>query len=460
MTFLRLFSGCMLQLVPFCFLALYPLQKSFRFSRRKMWILCSILLTSLSLIFAGVCCFLQAYTSLDSIPLFRAANTVFYCCLILCMIVYIYCIKNARSQKLFIFFFTLTSAFIITFLDSILETLFSPPNYNGLPYNATTLLSLSLITAIILPLLILLLKKFYIPFGDHLTPKENICLTLLSVVLFLMLAVVQINWTPEDLYNSTTLALLFTVLFAVFGIYFAFFKMLYYAHENLMKQQALAQRQHQLELNEKQYRNLVATIENDRRMHHDLRHHVIMLQTYLKNMEYQKIEEFLNNSVRLLDNYHAVKFCSNSVANMVLNYYYSLALQQDIAFTARIDLPKELAIQDEDLSVLLGNLLENAIEAASASEKEKRFIRLNIIRSGQMFAFTIDNSYRDERKTEGARYLSTKIGHSGVGLRSIELIAQKYNGGVLFQHKNHVFSSSVMLVLIETPSLIQAIPPD
>ena len=69
-----------------------------------------------------------------------------------------------------------------------------------------------------------------------------------------------------------------------------------------------------------------------------------------------------NNSVRLLDNYHAVKFCSNSVANMVLNYYYSLALQQDIAFTARIDLPKELAIQDEDLSVLLGNLLENAIE--------------------------------------------------------------------------------------------------
>ena len=92
-------------------------------------------------------------------------------------------------------------------------------------------------------------------------------------------------------------------------------------------------------------------------------------------------------------------------------------------------------------------LLENAIDAASHGTAEDRFIRFHMLCSGKMLAITVDNGFSgDVQKAEG-RYLSSKPNHSGLGLQNIEMIANKYDGGVEFTHDPHVFHSSVMLAL-------------
>ena len=76
-----------------------------------------------------------------------------------------------------------------------------------------------------------------------------------------------------------------------------------------------------------------------------------------------------------------------------------------------------------------------------------RFIRFHMLCSGNMLAITVDNSFHGDVKMDGAQYLSSKANHSGLGLHNIEIIANKYEGGVEFTHDSQVFHSSVMLVL-------------
>ncbi len=130
-----------------------------------------------------------------------------------------------------------------------------------------------------------------------------------------------------------------------------------------------------------------------------------------------------------------------------MSYYQEQARDRGIQFTVRVAIPDELSILDADLSVVLGNLLENAVSAAEQCGEGEKFIRLNMIRSGQMLVIAVDNSFIGRVKMSGTTYLSTKGDHIGYGLQSVTAIAEKYDGGVEFTHADGVFHSSVMMNL-------------
>lgn len=96
--------------------------------------------------------------------------------------------------------------------------------------------------------------------------------------------------------------------------------------------------------------------------------------------------------------------------------------------------------------MLLGNLLENAIEAADTAMK-KRYIQFKMVCSANMLAITMDNGFGGSVKVEGGHYITTKGQHLGIGLQSVTAIAEKYSGFAEFSHEEDVFHSSVMLHL-------------
>lgn len=150
----------------------------------------------------------------------------------------------------------------------------------------------------------------------------------------------------------------------------------------------------------------------------------------------------------MTQSYEIQKLCSNPVVNMLLCHYLALAKESRIDFRVRIEIPEELPIQDMDISVLLGNLLENAVTASSRIPEAGRSIRLNMICVGKMLAITVDNSFDGivKKDSEGA-YLSTRHSHRGLGLKSLTEIAEQYGGGAEFSHDKQTFHSSVMLGL-------------
>lgn len=449
MTFFRLCFGCIVQTAPFAYLCFYPFGSHFRFSKRKTILLTIAVIAGCALVFSIAGTFLASILPGNHV-LFQAVNLLFMLCLLPCLYWYINAIRAIWQKKLFIFSFALTSALSITSICNTLCTWFylDKPS-DGLPYEGYTSIFIFGVTALLLPLLRLLLKKYYLPIEDDLSAKENGHLSILSLLLFLVLASGLSFISYDNFYkNPLDFFLFFSLLASIFVIYLLYFKIYLSAHEKYLTQSKYLKIQYDMQLLGEQYQQINENVENSRRMRHDLKHHMLTLQGYLNRNETEEAKNYIQQYIKEVQEYELLKFCEHQVIQMLVNYYYSFAREQGIGFIVHINIPKELSISDSDLSVLLGNLLENAVNAAAAAPQKHRHINLNIICHRKMLAITVDNSFDGKvMKNMDGQYLSTKPGHIGIGLKSITDIAEKYNGGIDFKHDDHEFHSYVMLGL-------------
>ena len=159
----------------------------------------------------------------------------------------------------------------------------------------------------------------------------------------------------------------------------------------------------------------------------------------------------------------------NVMVDAILNSKLSLVRSKGIEVNARAVVPSDLQISEIDLCVIIGNLLDNALEACvaqspghdpdnssgQASERnvdhgkaQERFIRLFIgILKDQLYV-TVSNSVSGQVRKEGKTYLSTKNseGH-GFGLMRVDRIVKKYDGYINRQDEEGVFATEIMLPL-------------
>ena len=102
-----------------------------------------------------------------------------------------------------------------------------------------------------------------------------------------------------------------------------------------------------------------------------------------------------------------------------------------------------------DIYTLLGNALDNAIEAVMKYEKEKRVISLTIREQGQMLHIFIDNYFEGKLKLKNGYLVTSKADkdYHGFGVRSIRMIAKKYKGDVQISQEKRTFGLQVMIPL-------------
>ena len=319
---------------------------------------------------------------------------------------------------------------------------------NWLPYGGWFHLHYSVVLLVFLPLLLLFLKCFYLPIEKGLSARESGYLSLLSLFLASILACGLSFINYQDLSDMPAATFLFfALLLTVFIIYLLFFRMYYLVQEKYIMEQQSQRMEYQVALRDEQYLRLQDSIRQSRNMRHDLKHYLLTLQGFLARGELKQAEEYLEQYLAEVSRYEILKLCSNPLVDMLVSHYYILAKERDIDFAVRIRIPEELPVRNSDLSVLLGNLLENAVEGAELAPQGQRGIRFNMICQGNMLAVTVDNGFDGKVNMEGSAYASTKSGHSGLGLGSICYIAEKYGGGSEFSHDELEFHSSVLMGL-------------
>ena len=443
---LQLFAGCLQQLAPYMFLCLYPFRKRLRFPKRKIFLVAAALLLAASLLFSLAGAFLASI--LPRGPFLRQmVNCLFALVLPLCFFWYLYTVKDLWQKKLFVFSFTATAALLMTSIYNYFDVK-NLQSYSWLPYGGTFYLYYLIAELVTLPPCWFLLKYFYLPIEDGLDARESGYLSALSLFLFALLIPGLSLTAPEYLHSNPALIYLFCSLLVItFVVYILFFKLYGLIREKMQSQQEAMQLQHQSELSAEQYRRIQEQIENSRRMRHDLTHHLLAIQSFLADGETGRAVEYLEQYLESTRKYEILRFCGNPVVNMLVSHYDALAKEEEIDFSVRINIPDGLPVQDTDLSVLLGNLLDNAVRAAGHVTEADRFVRLNMICSGKMLAITVDNGFDGHVKRDGERYMSTKEGHQGMGLKSIADISEKYHGGVEFTHEGVEFHASVMVGL-------------
>lgn len=150
-----------------------------------------------------------------------------------------------------------------------------------------------------------------------------------------------------------------------------------------------------------------------------------------------------------LTNVDTVIKTGNVMLDAILNSKLSIIKAKNIAIRAKATVPAELAISDTDLCAMIGNLLDNAMEACLRQEDaEARFIRVYIGVLKQQIYICVTNSVGGTPKRAGKTFLSTKASPDhGFGLMRIDALAQKYGGYVNRQSEEGAFATEIMLPL-------------
>jgi sensor histidine kinase regulating citrate/malate metabolism len=183
---------------------------------------------------------------------------------------------------------------------------------------------------------------------------------------------------------------------------------------------------------------------------HDYHNHIQTLKGYTSLKNYDEIDPYLNKLDADLTTVDTVVKTGNVMVDAILNSKISLAASKNIAVNAKAIVPKNLAVSEIDLCVIIGNLIDNAAEACLKLENEsERSMRVYVgIFKGQLYISVSNKMDGDIKKTEkGYGYVSDKGANHGFGLMRIDRITQKYGGYVNRKSEQGVFASEIMLPL-------------
>lgn len=211
----------------------------------------------------------------------------------------------------------------------------------------------------------------------------------------------------------------------------------------------------QKELINRHYDEVQIMYRKMRGWRHDYHNHIQTLKAHMEFEQYDEAKNYIDMLDEDLSTVDTVLRTGNVMVDAILNSKLTLIREKNIAVSATAVVPERIAVSEVDLSVLIGNLLDNAIEACMQIPDEKeRFIRIYIDIMKKQLYICITNSMAGRARKTGGRFLTTKEkgggfeGAHGFGLISIDRIVTKYNGFLNRQTENGVFATEVMLPLI------------
>lgn len=179
---------------------------------------------------------------------------------------------------------------------------------------------------------------------------------------------------------------------------------------------------------------------------HDYRNHISNMKIQLSEGNLDKLDEYLTGLAGDLETVDTVIKTGNIMADAILNSKLSIAGKQRIRINAKANIPDNIPMTDVELCSVLGNMLDNAIEACAKLPEEERFMRVYVSTiKGQLY-FSVQNSAGKVIKKKGI-YLSTKEGEHGYGLFRIDRIAKKYGGYINRQNDEGIFATELMIPL-------------
>ncbi|WP_455619315.1 GHKL domain-containing protein [Eisenbergiella sp.] len=223
------------------------------------------------------------------------------------------------------------------------------------------------------------------------------------------------------------------------------FRLTFAEEKRQLTRQVAIQKAHYLELTEK--------IEESAKQRHDQRHHLRTLYSFLSAGETRKAMDYLETYILDTMGQERAVLCSNLVIDAILQYYKNLCTRKGITFETTMELPPTLPVSDTELSILFGNLLENAWEAC-CREKANQFIVIRgKCKKGKLYV-QLENSCTSPPLIKKGKFISSKNGKYGLGTQSVQNVVSQYDGLVEFDHTEQIFRVSVILPLPAVPSQI------
>ena len=244
---------------------------------------------------------------------------------------------------------------------------------------------------------------------------------------------------PDDtLYMWTILAVVLMMSVLVFNI----------NRQYEVEKELARLKSEQAELLERDYTAVNRAYQVNAKLFHDLHNHIGVLRQFLTHEKYREAVRYLDELQAPVRNLTATVWTGDETADYLINSKAAAAEADGIQFQAQVEFPRRTNIRSVDLCAILGNLLDNAIEAArQVTDPSGRTVALTIRRIHQMLVIKVENSFAAAPVQEGGELKTTKTegGLHGWGLKSAQTAAEKYDGMVQAGVSGEVFRAVATL---------------
>jgi hypothetical protein len=210
--------------------------------------------------------------------------------------------------------------------------------------------------------------------------------------------------------------------------------------ELALGEQEKAYYQHQCEL--------MMTAQNEiTAFRHDIRNHLTVLSDIAKHHNDEETLNYIDDLIKETHFRGNYSKSGNLPIDSIINYKLRTAEEQNIAVTVEVAVPEQLTIETADIVTVLGNLLDNALDALQKTEKRELLLKA-IYTKGRLM-LTVRNSYNGDVHYQNGNILTTKGTGHGYGLHNIQNTLNKYNGALRIDYNLTYFTVNIMLYVPE-----------
>lgn len=206
-------------------------------------------------------------------------------------------------------------------------------------------------------------------------------------------------------------------------------------------------RQEQAEILERDYQALSRTYEDNAKLYHDLHNHIEAIYQCLNQGDIQEAIRYCEDLRTPVREISQTVWTGDKAIDYLISSKMALAEQEQIKTKVNIEYPHNTNIRSVDLTTILGNLLDNALEAADSAPDELRFLNLTIRRINAMLIIKVENGYGNAPRLQNGNLMTSKTDETshGWGLKSVQTAADRYDGTITTDYKDGVFQSVVTL---------------
>lgn len=372
--------------------------------------------------------------------IYRYASTILGCT----MIIAIYLIfEESILKKIFTMFTVWLFSHIILIMSSYIISVNYIDDYNV--YSLYLILLRIFIQSAFLPIMYLYFRN---PYKKMLKSISN---TLISIISFYTIAIFLFLSNYYDFYNyRVELYSGFNSILNVIIIilsYIVVFIAIWSINKNMELEYKFKIIDTQVELQKQNYKNLHKSIENYYAFKHDIRHHALVIKSMMDAKNYIEAAEYMDKFTENEIFENVGTLCKNFTVDSILKYYMSIARKNNIELKVNLSIPENINIDNIDLSIVIGNCIENAIEACNnIIDKSKKYININAEIKGFQLIVKIKNSFNGQVIKDGNVIKTSKNGEGhGIGLSNIRNVTEKYNGYLNIKYNDKEFEVNIIM---------------
>lgn len=317
-------------------------------------------------------------------------------------------------------------------------------NVDYFPQNLTG----SMISKLFLLILVMVLKCFF----SHEVVQElpwNYNAMLLSLPTGSMFIAYHLFVISSKVEETQYIRVSFVIAIIILIVNIMMFRMYMKLSDNLELKHRNSIYQLEIDLYNAHIKEKESAMMEFRQARHDLKHQIIYLLDLSEKKEYDKMEVYLK---KLIDweplEGLVIADTENFMIDALINYKYSFAKRNGISFRVKLEVPTTLPFEDADLCIILGNALDNAMEAGLRGNVPAPYVDLKMGYDRGNLIVIIENSFDGKiRKNQYGKILTRKqeVENHGIGMDSIRRVTEKYHGLYDIESNNGIFCLTIIL---------------